>query len=308
MARHEAMGRAATAGARQTFQTRRSSGFTLVELLVVITIIGILIGLLLPAVQSARSAARRAQNANNLKQIGLALQLYEQQWGAYPPTRFRTDQWSLSWAFRLFPYLEQQAAFDAHDYTKKCYDEANKDSMRIAISVFINPSRRAVKANCRFDDQNDVGVDINGTCLDYAANRGWYNPSAGCGGGSKYTMTYSPTCSGPFVYQGSVRVAEVRDGTSNTLAVGDRWSGPEVPVFQGTCGDWPAGFEAGSETHFPTGPDDDTWGMFGSPDAGLAQFVFLDGRVQNINYSIANSILKALCVIADRTPIPGNAF
>ena len=287
---------------------RRFTGFTLVELLVVIAIIGILIALLLPAVQSARSAARLAQNANNLKQIGLAVQLYEQHWRGFPPTRFRSDQYSVSWAFRLLPYLELSNVYDSHDYTKKCYDPVNENSMRVGISVFVNPSRRGTEPKCRFDDGNDIGVDIYGTCLDYACSRGWYNPSAGCGTGGIYGMKFTPKCSGPFVYQYSVSPAQVSDGLSTTIAVGDRWSGKNVPVFQGTCGDWPAGFEAGAELHFPSGPDDATWSMFGSADGRMAQFVFLDGHVQSINYSISNSVLKALCVVGDGMAIPGNAY
>ena len=87
-------------------------GFTLVELLVVITIIGILIALLLPAVQAAREAARRMQCGNNLKQIGLATQNFESTYGHFPPA-FTSGVGHATWLVLILPYLEQQAAFDA---------------------------------------------------------------------------------------------------------------------------------------------------------------------------------------------------
>ena len=92
--------------------SRRPAAFTLVELLVVIAIIGILVALLLPAVQAAREAARRTQCANNLKQIGLALQNYESTYRVFPPSLTLPasrigDSWSAQ--ARILPFLEQAA-------------------------------------------------------------------------------------------------------------------------------------------------------------------------------------------------------
>ena len=95
---------------------RGKRGFTLIELLVVIGIIGVLIALLLPAVQAAREAARRLQCANNLKQIGLAINAYEDNHGAYPPAfrLFDFSNWSSGWTYGVYilPQLEQQSVYD----------------------------------------------------------------------------------------------------------------------------------------------------------------------------------------------------
>lgn len=92
-------------------RTRRD-GFTLVELLVVITIIGILIALLLPAVQAAREAARRAQCTNNLKQLGLALHNFHEANGNFPPGQPDNDNHIFGWGAYLLPYLEQGTLYE----------------------------------------------------------------------------------------------------------------------------------------------------------------------------------------------------
>ncbi len=92
---------------------RRSwGGFTLVELLVVIAIIGILVALLLPAVQAAREAARRSQCTNNLKQLALALQNFHDTYKNFPTGQTDDDDEDLSWGFYILPYIEQQALYD----------------------------------------------------------------------------------------------------------------------------------------------------------------------------------------------------
>jgi prepilin-type N-terminal cleavage/methylation domain-containing protein/prepilin-type processing-associated H-X9-DG protein len=95
-------------------------GFTLVELLVVIAIIGVLVALLLPAVQAAREAARRNTCVNNLKQIGIALHNYESAFGSLPigTTYASSEPYYITWAALMLPYLEQQAAYDRFDFNQ----------------------------------------------------------------------------------------------------------------------------------------------------------------------------------------------
>ena len=139
----------------QISQAAKSTGFTLVELLVVITIIGILIALLLPAVQAAREAARRMQCCNNLKQLGLAIHNYHDRWGRFPLAPLVTLCRILggqpypdnhgSMFVALLPYIEQQPLYDLCDFTtdtdwNSVYPGTTKHIYETWISALICPS------------------------------------------------------------------------------------------------------------------------------------------------------------------------
>ncbi|MBN1394367.1 MAG: DUF1559 domain-containing protein [Pirellulales bacterium] len=291
--------------------------FTLVELLVVITIIGILIALLLPAVQAAREAARRLQNTNNLKQIGLAVAHYEEYHHMYPYLRDRSDEYAASWAYRILPYLEQQTVFDSWVSSARSYDAANAITMRTPMSVFINPSRRGDGELCPFDN-NGAGPALSGqklaACGDYAANRGWSDS------GSPVTDRFDPKKSGPFSTTYSnlgirtpIGAMEVSDGLSHTIVVGDKWLceamftlyGQELVDHAVCSGDAPWSCSRGAERGFPAGPDDTDPEKFGSPNGQSAAFAFLDGHVTWIDYSIPLDVFKALCAVGDGVPMKG---
>src|SRR3972149_11979881 len=118
------------------------TGFTLVEVLVVIAIIGILVAFLLPAIQAAREAARRTQCQNNLKQIGVAIQNHHDTRKQFPMGRNRFDQYAVSWAFYLLPYIEETTMYVSFDPKFRVFDDEKKQGMRKPIEISACPTRR----------------------------------------------------------------------------------------------------------------------------------------------------------------------
>ncbi len=140
------------------------SAFTLVELLVVIAIIGVLVALLLPAVQAAREAARRSQCTNNLKQIGLAMHSYESANGALPngaPSRWWTGIGG-TWVVKLMPYLEQSAAFESYNVELAVWHAENRAAITTVIPTLICPSdptaNEPLQAGNNFQRFNPAGA------------------------------------------------------------------------------------------------------------------------------------------------------
>ena len=168
------------------YKISQQGGFTLVELLVVIAIIGVLIALLLPAVQAAREAARRSQCSNNLKQIGLGLLNYESARGHFPPGQYKpenvNEKSAYSWSVWHLPYIEQQALYDRIDFTVSSKDPPNNlpdlsGPANQVIPAYICPSTRTVSES---RDSDHRILDTNGAasggaglgCLDYMGNKG----------------------------------------------------------------------------------------------------------------------------------------
>src|SRR5215213_5282042 len=125
---------------------RPGRGFTLIELLVVIAIIGVLIALLLPAVQQAREAARRSQCTNNLKQIGLAVHAYADSYGVFPAGRSSIVQAAVggeNWSVHTFllPWLEQAQAYESLNFHLRPDESIENDTaQRLWVSTYLCPS------------------------------------------------------------------------------------------------------------------------------------------------------------------------
>ncbi|QEG23947.1 DUF1559 domain-containing protein [Mariniblastus fucicola] len=220
---------------------QRQTGFTLVELLVVIAIIGILIGMLLPAVQSVRAAARRTVCANNLRQISLSVLNYESAHGYFPENQigpgeangaggFETGYYS--WLVPILPHIEQNNLHDLFDLRVNNGDgdgykvsdtHINANAVSTLVPTFLCPS----------DEPNTENEVILGSANpapgNYAANAGWPSYSSGFSGERATPGRYNGVISlrhpsSPVSWHGNSRIgfAHVSDGSSNTALVSER--------------------------------------------------------------------------------------
>ena len=199
-------------------------GFTLIELLVVIAIIAVLISLLLPAVQSAREAARRIQCTNNLKQMGLGVYNYEQTWGCYPQgeSAGRINPFGT-----ILPFLEQMGGYNAFNFSAPqspwldC-DVANATTGQAVINTYICPSE--------VYSGRTTTVFPYYWCATYAWNSGSWWPRTQSFDGV-FGNSIPPALGGDSAVApptGIVKVASLTDGTSNTLLVTEVAAGPLV--------------------------------------------------------------------------------
>jgi prepilin-type N-terminal cleavage/methylation domain-containing protein/prepilin-type processing-associated H-X9-DG protein len=215
---------------------RPSRGFTLVELLVVIAIIGILVALLLPAVQSAREAARRTQCQNHLKQLVLAAHNYESSYRVFPMT---TGSTGYSPHARLLPFLEQAPLFDHLDFSQPTYTGAGGsqvpnphyvDIFRTVIPGFLCPSDPAPRA---------YELTLGSPAQAYRMAGNNYMISTGSGTGTHYDDRH-PT-DGVVYTRSAVRMADITDGTSNAVFASEaiRGDGSDGTFAAGTTPNFP---------------------------------------------------------------------
>lgn len=295
---------------KRMLQLRRA--FTLVELLVVIAIIGVLVALLLPAVQSAREAARRMQCSSHLRQMGLGVINFEDVNKMLPYTR--TDP-SETWAVLILPYIEQQAQYGLWDLKKNYYNQL--DTARLPTGkVMVCPTRRKAPRQSKDNNFDKLQGDVNapftsGGVSDYAVNCGTNTGQADYYPDSAFSgIIYSidTACNGPFWYKGKpMRLPMITDGLSNTLFLGEKHISVKELDFEGSTynGDNGQPFKkAGISNPIIRSPTiTGNMSRFGSWHPGVCQFVMGDGAVRIIRNEID---LTTLGYLAHR--FDGNAI
>ncbi len=324
--------------------TTARSGFTLVELLVVITIIGILIALLLPAVQSAREAARQTQCSNHLKQLGLAALSHHEAHGFFPSNGwghlwvgdadrgFGRSQPG-GWMYSVLPFIEQEAlhqlgAAGTPDQKKT----AATTLVTTPLAVFYCPSRRRAKLYQHvpnIPDNRPLNPGIDGLRVDfdqveliakscYCMNGGLDFPDFHAGPASiaaaaTHTWPSTVDATGIAFWVSETSIASVRDGTSNTYLIGEKNINPD------TYDTWSGGGDAqsmyiGHDGESARWVGDEAplardrmgwfaWMNFGGPHSSGCIFVFCDGSVRKIAFSVAHEIHKLLGNRKDGQPI-----
>jgi prepilin-type N-terminal cleavage/methylation domain-containing protein len=295
---------------RLTHRDRPRRAFTLVELLVVIAIIGILVALLLPAIQAARESARRAECMNHLKQMGYAVQMVMDTKKNLPTGRNGTDQKSVSWAYYLLPYMEENVVYEAYNKNFTADDPVNSRTMRTPIEVYACPSRRHAAADRNFDnDDNPPRVLAAASLGDYAADAG-LDEDMGLDPDQFINGAINKQLAGPIFTKSHVPVRQVTDGLSNTLAIGEKHprpvpenTPPEMEHFEigdtaFLSGDCVQTVLAGVDVGLATGPEDKRDHMFGSAHPAVVQFIYLDAHVEPLDRDIDRKVLLSLSTFA----------
>ena len=212
---------------------RDRAAFSLVELLVVIAVIGILVSLLLPAVQAAREAGRRSSCQNNLKQLGLAMHLYHDTHQVFPPS-YLADTHSpgrdaqtldgpagFAWGGLLLPQIEQSALHDALDFRLPCWHLSNSSAAMTRLPVFLCPSASQVSGSVSVRGRSgDLLAQFGRSC--YVANAGQKEPWG------LSVPDYAGIADGPLYRNATTRMASVTDGLSQTVFLGEH-----SPVLSG---------------------------------------------------------------------------
>jgi prepilin-type N-terminal cleavage/methylation domain-containing protein len=311
-------------------RTKPHPAFTIVELLVVIAIIGILVALLLPAVQAAREAGRRTECLNNLKQIGLAAHNHLDTYrmfptaGAFPwkdsplyhpkhkstlPGGGVNEGYGPGWAFQILPFLEQQPVYDAAKSVGNVLQ-----TRQLPISYYFCPTRRRpteVNGNFLMDYASATPADI-GSNFNDITNQYWR--------GQVWSVPQNAAYLGLFVRSGKNRYstdASAIDGLSNVLCVGEKWVHANRYLsgdWHDDCG-WTDGFDPDIVRYTGVLPlrDKQTGAsyncyQFGSAHPGGMNFVMGDGACRTIRFSVELDVFNALGHTQDGATIDSSSL
>jgi len=329
-------------GCTSTRNGIKRPGFTLVELLVVIAIIGILVALLLPAIQAAREAARRTQCLNNLKQMGLAILNYESTRKSYPrgrwniiptdsskhdvPDRTITKSNDHSWQVVVLPYAEEQNIASQYDLKQAWFSTYNRPPVSYPLAIFICPS---VPETARFDPL--FTTDPKPAAGDYGCTNG---VGSGSWSAAAATLGAYPAPEGSFQAEEGSRVIgvlhkvfargpsrnkDVTDGTSKTILIvesagkSDTYSkgakgdalGRQIPVPAGTgWADPDSGFTVNTNPMINNHNNAEIYAFH----TGGAQMCFADGSARLVNDSISSAAGVALVTRAEAETVSGDDY
>ena len=307
--------------------TDRRIGFTLVELLVVIAIIGILIAILLPAVQAAREAARRLQCSNHLKQIGLAIHNYHTAFGSFPPGNIiktagvcpgqspvQTEDAS-NWLISILPFMDQKPLFEMYDFEAFNEGVPNKQVRETYVSEYACPSDAAT---------DELMIPASGPAaagfMAAPYMPGSYRAVSGRSNGRRY-LDSGKISNYPRFWRGAIHMTgalgfttesfkHVKDGTSNTLMAGESttktnrgyrtfwaYSFGYFSLSAATAqprtllGDYDECIDGSSRKD----PCERGWGSYHS---GVLNFLLCDGSVRSISTQIDMELFACLATIA----------
>ena len=302
-----------------------TSGFTLVELLVVIAIIGVLVALLLPAVQSARAAARRSQCKSNLHNIALGLLSYESANAQFPPGFVIQERNEESWGWTNFilPFIEQQALFDALGVSERrladLFIAANGDLdapeialVQTVLDIYRCPSDPTPELlprniedirsiypeitgnNARHFDGNNTPARFEPATSNYIGMKGFFD-NDWCDGNRRHSWQEYCQNNGVLYGDSEIGFQDITDGTSNTFLIGERnlrclagsWVGARNPPGPDMWSSYYVIGRGSLKLNLPaSGAHNTCTEGFSSSHPGGAHFVYCDGSVHFIQEEI----------------------
>jgi len=309
---------------------RRHHGFTLVELLVVIAIIGILIGLLLPAVQMAREAARRTQCRNNLKQVGLGMHSFLSAQGTFPPGEKLTcaNCEDVAWSVFILPFMESSTIYNQIDFSKSVLTQRNFTAVNTVIPTYLCPSTSRVQPS-RADDGVHLGdLHADGVlnygigeqlgCIDYGGTTGPWHAILNPATNQLYRLNTGILCEIETTPPGQVcsplvAPQQIIDGLSGTMIVAESTGRGAPSAGSGTFslnGAWASGSNLGNIENMINATVSTAWDkkQLRSDHIGGCFVLLADGSVQFLKDTTDLMVIIALATRDGNEPIPSDIF